>query len=442
MSMRISWSGVPARTKALLAGGALLLVLALVAVTVAVRRDDEPGAGVGGQAPGEVAGGKGMDMGGMDMSGDGTVQLTADQIRQFGVTFGGVEMRTLTAEVRTVGIVNFDETRMARIAPKFDGFVERLYVNITGQPVRRGQPLLEIYSPELVSAQEELLLAARLDRSLGESAVPGVPAGSPDLLAAARRRLRLWDISEGQIEDILLTGKVRRTLTLYAPVSGVVTERNVLQGQAVRAGENLYTIADLSEVWVEAELREQDAGSVREGSPATVELNAFPGRPLQGRVAYVYPTLQEQARTLKARIVISNPGGRIKPGMYANVRLSAPGRSALTAPTSAVVNTGVRTMVFMDMGDGNLMPMDVETGRVAGEYTEILSGLEPGQRVVTSAQFLLDSESNLGEVMKGMIGMGGSTGEEMEGMDMPGEPGEMETKGADMKGMPMPAGKE
>jgi RND family efflux transporter MFP subunit len=255
----------------------------------------------------------------------------------------------------------------------------------------------------------------------------------------------LWDISEGQIEDILLTGKVRRTLTLYAPVSGIVTERNVLQGQAVRAGENLYTIADLSEVWVEAELREQDAGSVREGSPATVELNAFPGRPLQGRVAYVYPTLQEQARTLKARIVISNPGGRIKPGMYANVRLSAPGRAALTAPTSAVVNTGVRTMVFMDMGDGNLMPMDVETGRVAGEYTEILSGLEPGQRVVTSAQFLLDSESNLGEVMKGMIGMGGSTGEEMEGMegmDMSGEPGEMETKGADMKGMPMPAGKE
>jgi multidrug efflux pump subunit AcrA (membrane-fusion protein) len=442
MSMRISWSGVPARTKALLAGGALLLVLALVAVTVAVRRDDEPGAGVGGQAPGEVAGGKGMDMGGMDMSGDGTVQLTADQIRQFGVTFGGVEMRTLTAEVRTVGIVNFDETRMARIAPKFDGFVERLYVNITGQPVRRGQPLLEIYSPELVSAQEELLLAARLDRSLGESAVPGVPAGSPDLLAAARRRLRLWDISEGQIEDILLTGKVRRTLTLYAPVSGIVTERNVLQGQAVRAGENLYTIADLSEVWVEAELREQDAGSVREGSPATVELNAFPGRPLQGRVAYVYPTLQEQARTLKARIVISNPGGRIKPGMYANIRLSAPGRSALTAPTSAVVNTGVRTMVFMDMGDGKLMPMDVETGRVAGEFTEILSGLEPGQRVVTSAQFLLDSESNLGEVMKGMIGMGGSAGKDMEGMDMSGGPGEMETKGADMKGMPMPAGKE
>jgi Cu(I)/Ag(I) efflux system membrane fusion protein len=442
MSKRISWSGVSARTKALLAGGALLLVLAIVAVAAAVRRDGKPGAGAGGAAPGEMAAGKGMDMGGMDMSGGGTVQLSAEQIRQFGVTFGGVEMRTLTAEVRTVGIVNFDETRMAWIAPKFNGFVERLHVNITGQPVRRGQPLLEVYSPELVSAQEELLLAARLDRSLGESAVPGVPAGSPDLLAAARRRLRLWDISEGQIEDILLTGKVRRTLTLYAPVSGIVTEKNVLQGQAVKAGENLYTIADLSNVWVEAELREQDAGGVREGSPATVELNAFPGRPLQGRVAYVYPTLQEEARTLKARIVIPNPGGRIKPGMYAKVRLSAPGRAALTAPSSAVVNTGVRTMVFMDMGNGNLMPMDVETGRVAGEYTEILSGLEPGQRVVTSAQFLLDSESNLGEVMKGMIGMGGSAGKDTEEMDMSGRPAEMEKKGADMRGMQMPAGKE
>jgi multidrug efflux pump subunit AcrA (membrane-fusion protein) len=388
-----------------------------------------------------------MDMGGMNMSGDGTVRLTADQIRQFGVTFGGVEMRTLTDEVRTVGIVSFDETRMARVAPKFSGYIEKLYVDFTGQPVRAGQPFLEIYSPELVSAQEELLLAARLDRSLGESAVPGVPAGSPNLLAAARRRLRLWDISEAQIDEILRSGKVRRTLTLYAPVSGIVTEKNVLQGQAVQAGENLYTIADLSEVWVEAELREADAGSVREGSPATVELNAFPGRPLRGRVEYVYPTLQEQARTLKARIAIPNPDGRTKPGMYAQVSFSTPTRTALTVPTSAVLNTGARTLVFMDMGAGNLMPMVVETGRVAGEYTEILSGLEPGQRVVTSAQFLLDSESNLAEVMKSMIGMGTASG--TSGMDMPASPAsgtgdreQMEMKGADMKGMSMPAGKE
>jgi multidrug efflux pump subunit AcrA (membrane-fusion protein) len=419
MSQGTKWSLIPGRTKGFLAGGALLLVLAVVVVMV-VGRGGEARKRAGNAAPAEVSGGKEMDMGGMNMSGDGTVQVTADQIRQFGITFGTVEQRTLTDEVRTVGIVNFDEARMARIVAKFSGYIERLYVDITGQPVRRGQPLAEIYSPELVSAQEELLLAAGLDGSLGESAVPGVPSGSPKLAAAARRRLRLWDISEAQIDEILRSGRVRRTLTLHAPVSGIVTEKNVLQGQAVQAGENLYTIADLSEVWVEAELREADAGIVREGSAATVEFAAFPGRPIAGRVQYVYPTLQEQSRTLKARIVIPNPDGRIKPGMYANVGLSAPARAALTAPTSAVVNTGVRKMVFMDMGAGKLMPMDVETGRVAGEYTEILSGLEPGQRVVTSAQFLLDSESNLGEVMKGMIGTGGS----------------------DMKGMQMPAGKE
>jgi multidrug efflux pump subunit AcrA (membrane-fusion protein) len=448
------WNRTQARTKRLIVGGALLSVLLVMAIAVAARRDGGPKASPGKSAPGETAGMEGMA--GMSTTSDGSVQLTADQIRQFGVTFGTVEQRTLTGEVRTVGIVNFDETRMARIAPKFSGFVEKLYVGFTGQSVRRGQPLLKVYSPELVSAQEELLLAAGLDRSLGESAVPGVPAGSPDLAAAARRRLRLWDISEAQIDEILRSGKVRRTLTFYAPVSGIVTEKNVLQGQAVQAGENLYTIADLSEVWVETEIREADAGSVREGSTATVEFAAFPGRPIAGRVQYVYPTLQEQARTLKARIAIPNPDGRIKPGMYANVKLSAPGRAALTVPTSAVVNTGVRKMVFMDMGNGKLMPMDVETGRTAGEYTEILSGLEPGQRVVTSAQFLLDSESNLGEVMKSMIGMGGSGQTDMGGMDMSGGSTQgtkmdggsagpmegMDAKGADMKGMQMPAGKE
>ncbi|MGH7557633.1 MAG: efflux RND transporter periplasmic adaptor subunit, partial [Gemmatimonadota bacterium] len=205
--------------------------------------------------------------------------------------------------------------------------------------------------------------------------------------------------------------------------AGVVMEKSVLQGQAVRPGENLYMIADLSEVWVEAELREADAGGVQEGSAATVELAAFPGRSIQGRVEYVYPTLQEEARTLKARIAIPNPDGRLKPGMYATVRFSTPTRETLTVPTSAVLRTGDRALVFVDMGN-SLMPHEVELGRVAGEYTEVLAGVEPGQRVVTSAQFLLDSESNLAEVMKSMIGMGG----EMEGMDMEGMESPMEER--------------
>ncbi|MGH7506541.1 MAG: efflux RND transporter periplasmic adaptor subunit, partial [Longimicrobiales bacterium] len=336
-----------------------------------------------------------MEMDGTPIGSDGGVRLTADQIRTFGVTFGTVEQRTLTDEVRTVGIVNFDETRMAGVTTKFSGYVERLYVDFTGRPVRRGEPLVEIYSPELVAAQEELLLAARLEQDLARTTVPGVPPGSMNLLAAARQRLRLWDISDAQIERILRTGRAQRTLTLYAPVSGIVVEKNILAGQAVQAGQPLYTIADLSEVWVEAELRETDAGLVAQGDVATIEVSAFPGRPLQGRVEYVYPTLQEQARTLKARIALANPDGRLKPGMYATVRLRAPGRTALTVPTSAILNTGERRIVFVDMGAGGIMPHEVEIGQVSGEYAEVVSGLEPGQRVVTSAQYMLDSESNL-----------------------------------------------
>jgi RND family efflux transporter MFP subunit len=232
---------------------------------------------------------------------------------------------------------------------------------------------------------------------------------------------------------VLRTGRIRRTLTLHAPVSGVVVEKQVLQGQAVQSGQTLYTIADLSNVWVEAELREADAGAVQEGAPATVEFAAFSGRPLRGTVEYIYPTLQNEARTLKARISIPNPEGRLKPGMYATVRLSTPTRATLTVPTSAVVQTGERAVVFVDMGGGKIMPQEVEVGRTAGQYTEILAGIEPGQRVVTSAQYLIDSESNMAEVMKSMIGMGGDMG----GMDMSGMEG-MDMKGADMKGMKMP----
>jgi membrane fusion protein, copper/silver efflux system len=359
-------------------------------------------------------------MGASNSSNDsnGLVTLTASQIDQFGVTFGTAAVRPLTSEVRTAGVVTFDETKMAQIAPKFGGYVDRLYVNSTGQQVRRGQPVLDIYSPELVAAQQELLLAGQLDRSIGRSSVPGVTAGGTNLVDASRRRLQQWDISDAQIDQILSTGRVRRTLTLYAPVSGIVIDKKVLQGQAVAPGEELYTIANLADVWVDAELREVDAASVRVGSATKIEFTGLPGHTYTGRVAYVYPTLQPEARTIKARIVVPNPDGMVKPGMYATVRLSTPSRSALTVPSSAILQTGDRNIVFVDMGNGEstrrLMPHDVVLGSVAGTYTEIISGLEPGQRVVTSAQFLLDSESNLGEVMKSMISTMGSGDKAMQ----------------------------
>jgi Cu(I)/Ag(I) efflux system membrane fusion protein len=404
-----------------------VITLGGVVWAVASRDKAEPTAPARGMA--------GMEnMPGMGMTEGGSVRLTSAQIRQFGITFGTVELRPLTSEVRTTGVVTFNETRAAQVAPKFSAFVERLYVNFTGQPVRRGQPLMEVYSPDLVAAQQELLLAGELQRDIGRSAVPGVPANTTNLVEAAKRRLRLWDVSEGQIDRIVRSGRVSRTLTVYAPATGVVTEKRVVQGQSFMPGEHLYTIVDLSDVWVDVQMREMDAAAVRTGSGADVEFAGLPGRSFKGFVTYVYPMLDTASRAVRARVSVTNTDNVLKPGMYATVRVYTPTRTALTVPTSAVLRTGERNIVFVDMGGGELMPHDVEVGQTAGEYTEVLAG-------VASAQFLLDSESNLGDVMRSMMGQMGSGGtksmkdmRDMPGMDMPGM--EMKAKGADMKNMP------
>ena len=401
---------------------AVVIALALIVIVVAVfvaRRNQKP-------APASTTSGSSAQgttsMAGMNMASGGAVTLTADQIRQFGVTFASVEVRPLTSETRTTGVVTVDETAVTQVAPMFGGFIERLYVNYTGQPVQRGDALLDIYSPELVAAQQELLLAGQLQRQIGRSAVPGVPGSTTDLVDAARRRLKLWDISDAQVNEVLRTGQPRRTLTLYAPSSGVVIDKRVVEGQAIQPGDHLYTIANLSGVWVEIALREVDAAAIRLGTGADIELASLPGRPFKGRVAYIYPTLDSASRAVRARVVVSNTNGVLKPGMYATVRLATPSRSALTVPNAAVLRTGDRNVVFVDMGQGQLKPSDVELGRTAGDYTEVLAGLEPGQRVVTSAQFLLDSESNLGEVMRSMMGQmsSGDVGRTGKMSNMPG----------------------
>ena len=407
-------------------------VLAAVVVVILVTRRERPAPTTSTTAAGSTA-----SMPGMNMASGGAVALTPDQIRQFGVTFGSVEVRPLTSETRTTGVVTVDETAISQVVPKFGGFVERLHVNFTGQPVRRGDALLDIYSPELVATQQELLLAGQLQREIGRSAVPGVPSSTTDLVDAARRRLRLWDISDAQINEVLRTGQPRRTLTMYAPSSGVVIEKRVVEGQSVQPGDHLYTIANLSGVWVEIQLREVDATAIRPGTGADIELAGLSGRSFKGRVAYIYPTLDTASRAVRARVVVTNTNGVLKPGMYATVRLATPTRSALTVPNTAILRTGDRNIVFVDMGRGQLMPNDVELGRTAGDYTEVLAGLEPGQRVVTSAQFLLDSESNLGEVMRAMMGQMSGSDVRRSGT-MPNMPGmaPMSDKGADMRGMP------
>jgi Cu(I)/Ag(I) efflux system membrane fusion protein len=329
-------------------------------------------------------------------------------VRSLGITLATAVGGRVRGEIRTTGNVTFDETRLSTITPKFGGFVERLYVDFTGQAVRRGQPLLEIYSPELVSAQEELLAAARLERQLAQSAAPGVAERSGGLVEAARRRLLLWDISPAQIQQIERTGQVRRTLTLHAPFTGFVVEKNVQQGQSVQPGEALYRLADLTQVWVEADVYEQDLRFVRLGEPVSVEIAAYPGERLTGRVSYLYPEVRQDTRTARVRIPLANPGGRIKPGMFATVLLDAPeAERAVLVPRDAVMRTGTRDIVFVEQGPGAYELREVRVGSEVNGDVQILSGLLAGERVVARANFLLDAESRLMETMMGQPGMPG-----------------------------------
>jgi Cu(I)/Ag(I) efflux system membrane fusion protein len=335
------------------------------------------------------------------------VRLSPDDARRIGVTYATVTVGPLAKEVRTVGQVTFDETRLQTIAPKIDGFVERLYVNATGQPVSIGQPLLSIYSPMLVSAQEELLLARRL-RSDVSAANSDAQGRADDLVASARRRLAYWDIPEAEIAEIERTGQVRKTLTLRASASGYVLEKAVLAGQRIMAGDALYTVADLSIVWVEGEVFEQDLASVRVGQSVHADFQSLPGEHRAGRISYVYPTLNPDTRTARVRVVLPNPNLNLKPGMYATIRIAGTARAnVLTVPRSAVLSTGERSIVFVRGASGQLSPHEVAVGASNDERIEILQGLSAGETVVASATFLVDAESNLNTALGGMGDMPG-----------------------------------
>lgn len=342
-------------------------------------------------------------------SGEGArpVTLTAADARRIGVTFAPVTLGALNREVRTVGQVTFDETRVHAIAPKVDGWVERLYVNSTGQPVIQGQPLLALYSPMLVTAQEELLLARRLQGEMA-GAESGTTQRAAELVASARRRLGYWDIPASEIAEIERSGVVHRTLILRAPSGGYVLEKNVLAGQKIMAGDALYRVADLSAVWIEGEVFEQDLANVREGQAVRAELQALPGERRTGRIAYVYPTLNPETRTVRVRVVLPNRDLRLKPGMYATLRIAAGARDAvLTVPRSAVLSTGERSIVFVRGADGQLAPREVSVGASNDERIEVLRGVRAGETVVASATFLVDAESNLGTALGGMGDMPG-----------------------------------
>jgi membrane fusion protein, copper/silver efflux system len=335
------------------------------------------------------------------------VHLTAAQAQAIGITYTVVQRGPLRRTVRTVGQVVPAEPGLAEITPKVDGFVDRLFVDATGVTVRRGQPLLALYSPMLVSAQEELLTALRLAQAV-DSSEPDAWRNAQDLVSAARRRLSYWDISDEQIARLERTGEVTKTLTLTAPFDGVVLEKMVVAGQGVMPGMKLYRLANLRTVWIEGEVFEQDLDLIRVGAPAQVELTAYPGRPFSGRVSFVWPTVDAQSRTGRVRVSLTNTGGLIRPGMYATLQFDAAlGRDLVSVPAEAVVMTGERNLVFVVAPDGMLQPRPVTIGARAGDRLVIRSGLEPGERVVASANFLIDAESRLtkGSGMAGMPGM-------------------------------------
>lgn len=325
----------------------------------------------------------------------GQIRIGTEKIQKLGVRTEAVTLSTLDRVVRAAGRIEPDERRQYAISPKFEGYVERLHVNATGQPVSRGQPLFEVYSPELVSAQREYLIAAQGIESL-RNAGPDAQAGMRQLAEASLARLRNWDISDEQVKALARTGEARRTLTFRSPVNGIVTEKKAVQGMRFMPGEALYQIADLSSVWVIADVFEQDIGQIRSGAKARVTIGAYPGRVFEGSVAYVYPTLKAETRSIPVRVELANPGTLLKPGMFAEVELPTGAKGAvLTVPASAIIDSGRRQIVFVQLGEGRFEPRDVKLGARSDERVEVHEGVREGEQVVVSANFLIDAESNL-----------------------------------------------
>ncbi len=334
------------------------------------------------------------------------VALSDPDRRRIGVTFARVERSPLERLVRTVAQVTYDETRVKQVVPRIDGYVEQLYINATGQAVAQGQPLFAIYSPMLVTTQQEMLLAKRLVEQVA-GGTPDAAQGAASLLESARTRLLYWEVPPEVVAEVLRSGTIQRTVTLRSPVSGVVVEKSVLAGQRLMAGEVAYKIVDLSRVWVEGEVFEPDLPLLRLGQLVTAEFPALPGEARSGRISFVYPSLNPETRTARVRVVMANPNLRLKPGMYATIHFSAATAKVLNVPRSAILVTGRRALVFVRDSAGSLIPHEVVPGRATDDRIEILSGLREGETVVASGTFLVDAESNLGSALGGMANMPG-----------------------------------
>lgn len=338
-----------------------------------------------------------------------SLQLTEDEQRSIGLQTTVVQHRSIRRELLAAARVEEPETQLANISARVSGRIDKLHVDFTGQPVRRGQPIAEIYSPEVFTAAEEYKLALENRKRLSSAAESQALSGADDLIAASRRRLELWGLTPQQIDGIATSGatsdKPQLDLTIYSPASGIVSERKVTQGQYVNTGDVLYTVIDLSTVWVKADIYETDLPQVRVGQSVEITSESLPGSKLHGRVGFLEPMVNAQTRTTAARIQVANPGMRLRPGMFVQARFAlAAGENVLAVPRSAVVDTGERKLVYVAKGNGIFEAHAVQLGAVADDYYPVLAGLRGGERIVTEGNFLLDSQTRITGGMSGMFG--------------------------------------
>ena len=338
---------------------------------------------------------------GADAASPNQVRISTEKIQKLGVRTEPAAMRLLGKTVRAAGRIEPDERRVFAVTAKFEGYVERLHVNATGQPVAKGQPLFEAYSPELVSAQREYAIAVQGIEAMKDAGADA-QASMRQLADSSLARLRNWDLSPSQVTALMKSGQPQRTISFPSPVSGIVSEKKALQGMRFMPGEMLYQVTDLSSVWVIADLSEQDIGLVKSGAKARVTTTAYPNEAFEGRITYIYPTLKPETRSIPVRVEMANPGGKLKPAMFAQVEMSVGGKSpVLTVPDSAVIDTGTRRIVFVQVKEGRFEPREVDIGGRGEHHVEILKGVKNGEQVVVAANFLIDAESNLKAVLGG-----------------------------------------
>jgi membrane fusion protein, copper/silver efflux system len=334
------------------------------------------------------------------------VEITPEQQKLIGVKTVKVALRTMQKVLRTVGRLEADERRLATVNTKIEGWIEKLYVETTGSHVQKGQPLAEIYSPELVATQQEFLTALKWTKEPADAKDGKEQGGSPELsrmlakdaaatLAASRQRLLLWDISTGQIKRIEESGKTIRTLTLYSPVSGVITQKMAVAGMKVMPGEKLFDVADLSSLWVIADIYESELALIKVGNKALITLAYLPGKELSSQIDYIYPTISAETRTVKVRLKLANINNQLKPQMFTNVEIKINLGRKLMIPESAAIDTGKGMVVYVDLGNGVFEPREIKAGLRTDGYIEVLRGLKAGEKVVSSANFLVDSEAQL-----------------------------------------------